>query len=397
MMEMILTKKRVALFLLLLISCLCRKNVVYANESDSVDTELLVMIDNSGSMVEAKKTIDEQIGILKKLIKEWGLDVNITYLLFNEEIRFEKKYENVSMEKGKETCFLQGMEEANKWISEKIGDKKSVRILLISDLFSSRKIIDGQITKYNYDAIDSEQKKIRDIENQWDKIENLEIVIWSWDSMCKGENPQNDKYRLKDNEEECKKGYQVRLNENKKMKVAINEKESQVKIVVETFERLFNASGKKWKELKKRFTLSDESRGCYIYVLDTDKDIVIENSKKIEEGLYLVEKESEGFNIECEDAFVFEIEDVRWNIYFPENILKTGKSFKIYIQPEGMIKNIEKYEVNIKAGEKKIELTYSPDEKIFVGEFVLEQKGRIIFECYINGKKVPGEKRKYIN
>lgn len=397
MMEMILTKKRVGLFLLLLISCLCGKNVVYANESDSVDTELLVMIDNSGSMVEAKESIDEQIEILKKLIKEGGLDVNITYLLFNEEVRFEKNYENVSMEEGKETCFLQGMEEANKWISEKIDDKKSVRVLLISDLFSSRQIIDDQVTKYNYDAIDSEQKKIEEIESQWDDIENLEIIIWCWDSLCEGENPQNDKYCLKDKEVECKKGYQVRLDQDKKMKVAINERDSRVKIAVETFERLFNASGEKWKGPKKRFTISDDSRGCYVYVLDTDRDIVIENSKKIEEGLYLVEKKEDKVNIKCEDIYVFEIEDVRWNIDFSERILEADKEFEIYIQPEGMIKDVENYEIYVKAGEKKIDVDYTSNEKKFVGECNLKEKGAIIFECYINGEKVPVEKKKYIN
>lgn len=402
---------------------------VLAGEKWVPDTELLIVLDNSGSMKKTGKEMEEVIALIGKLLEARHVKIPVTYLLFNENVHNVEDERKINLETGKETCIWQGIEHADSWIKDRIADGKNVKLLFISDLFSSRKLEKSGITCYTFETASEEQENINMVVEQWNQWEDekkLDVVVWTWKSLCAGEDSQNTiAYLENNNREAVEKGYQVTLNSLKSENIIglnfVKDKTAFTKNAVRSFEMLLYGMDEDWRSCnipksgKREYKTDKNFRGYYIFFPDT-VDIEVEDGKPIWKNLYLVEGKREYLQMvvsvnngeKCE-GYILRIPDLRWNMKVDTRIEK-GKEFSLQVKSDISISGAwgrpEDYECKVKIYKehemqeekyKEIVLTYDSDKEVFEGRCILEEAENYCFKGYINGEKVCKDISKKVN
>lgn len=401
---------------------------VSAEENWVPDTELLIALDNSGSMKKTGKEMEEVIELIGKLLEARDVKIPVTYLLFNENVHYVEDERKINLETGKETCIWQGIEHADSWIKDRIADGKNVKLLFISDLFSSRKLEKSGITFYTFETASEEQENINMVVDQWKQWEaekKLDVVVWTWKSLCTGEDSQNTiTYLEKNNKEAAENGYQVtlKINNGNIFKLDFEkDKATFIKHAVKSFEMLLYGMNEDWrswnisKSGEKKYKTDNDTIGYYIYFPDT-VDIEVKDGKPVCKNLYLVEGEMEYLQVvvsvnngeKCK-GYILRIPDLDWEMNIDTRIEK-GKEFSLQMKTDTPISGAwgrpEDYECKVKIYKKnemqkkeykEIVLTYEPDKEVFEGKCILEEAENYCFIGYINGKRLRKDISKKVN
>lgn len=185
--------------------------------------ELLIAVDNSGSMKDTG--MDEVIQFVSKQMEHGKMVSTVEYLTFNaEQVDYVEPNKVSTLKYTGQTSIYAGLEEVNHWVSNKIDEEKATNIgvIVFSDLFSSR---DSKGKRYKLESALQEQKKIAEWAEEWNtKVEKgkLKIRFISWESMCPGESREM-KVEAMTSESQLKNGFQVVLGETEKYRIDIAE------------------------------------------------------------------------------------------------------------------------------------------------------------------------------
>lgn len=384
-----------------------------AKEDWGTDTELLIVLDNSGSMKETGKEMEEVVGLIGKLLETRDIRIPVSYLLFNEDAYYVEDGQEIRLETGKETCIWQGIEHTDYWIKERIAEGKSVKLLFISDFFSSRRLENNGIACYTFETASEEQENISEVVeqwNQWQDEKKLDFVVWTWESLCKGEDSRNTiAYLKKHDKEAVGKGYQVVIDcPNRFMLNWKKDKTTFIKYAVTSFESLLYGIDEKWRSWnivghgKKERKISEGHKGCYIYFPDI-AGIEVEEGKLIYKNLYWVEANTESIQVVISSdnkkkskGYILQIPDLQWKINVDTRI-KEDKEFSLQVtpnfplsgawgKPEDYVCRVEIYQNNIMV--QDITLNYNSDKEKFVGKCTLGKTGEYKLAGYINDKEM---------
>ena len=349
------------LLIIMVVLRLSNNSPAHASGKDT-STELLIAIDNSGSMKENLEFLDQVVNLIKLLAEQRGADVMISYLLFNENVLITDTFDEIEIVSGKETCIMQGIEAADRWMTEKIENGKSVKVLFISDLFSSRYLDkeNGKVKIYDMNRAEEEQMEILKIENKWAewcKAKKATVLIWTWDSFCKTEKVENTLDNLKENKaSEISIGYQVKFKPDKNVEITNNlsapaEKDTEfIKQTIHSFETLLGSSNVKWEnksyvvnpEETRTLTLKAKDRLIYLFFPKTNNVRVTYNGNDVEtkyNDLYILDKKESSYSIIGKsgsgksEGFLLKIPDLKWEISLSDTLLKKSDDFAVILSP----------------------------------------------------------------
>lgn len=349
--------KCIFICVLLILFFVGTSQTVFAQEKKTKkgNTELLIVIDNSGSMKETEKFLKEAISLINVLTEMRSMEVDITYMTFNEMVFQSESALDIVYVSGKETCIIQGICAADEWVDNKISEGTNVKVLFISDLFSSCYIQEGKMCKYDIEIAKSEQEEIDEIESRWKKWckdGKASVVVWTWASFCSTENVINTiEYIEKHEEADIKKGYQVDFNPWEKERfnpLKMDNEEEFIKMAIKSYEKLMNSAEIEWENywaynidnvIKET---DDEEKVIYFY-FPGENDVEIKSNgiryNPQIEGLYILPGKGNKYNVrwnsrsssttERRSGFILVIPDVKWEIDFLPNILSANEKFTI--------------------------------------------------------------------
>ncbi len=391
----------------------------------NADTEMLIVIDNSGSMKKSMDFLKKVVSMIELLADGCEEDINISYLIFNEQAQITGEFGEIQIISGKETCIMQGIEAADQWMEKKIEKGNIVKVLFISDLFSSRYLENGQVKKYDMDYALKEQKKILEIEKKWKEWcdnKKANILIWTWESFCATEKKVNTvDYLQKNNIDEASWGYQVKFEPVKNTIISANcpEETDQnaefIKQTVQSFEILQGAPDVKWESYKvnnekeREVKVGDEEKQIYLFFPDVT-DIQVEYDG-VEvgsqyDGLYLLDQKKDVYKVKAQsnagikDGYKLIVPEIEWKISFSNGTLKRNEEFTVFLTPSAPLSgngsNLEDGCIlKILKGKEEVcrcNMEFDAEKNCFYAECEIEA-GAYTFIALVNGIEVDKEGR----
>lgn len=395
--------------------------MVYGAEKNT-DTELLIVIDNSGSMKANMDFLKEVVSIIKVLAGECEEDITISYLIFNEDVQIIDVFDGIQIIDSKETCIMQGIEATDQWMEKKIEEGSNVKVLFISDLFSSRYLDNGQVKKYDVNYAKKEQGNILRIEDKWKEWctdRKANILIWTWESFCTTEKKENTIDNLeKNNADEISWGYQVKFEPVENTVISVGQFEETdrniefIKKAVESFEILLGSSEVKWEtyyvnqEAFREMKLDEKEKNIYLLFPNADDIQIKYNDAEVESqynGLYLLDQKEHKYYVKAQtnagkiEGYKLIVPDLEWKIRFSDGVLKKNKEFIVILSPSAQLggswENPTGYNCSLKVLDQigdeigSWNMEYNPEEGCFCVKRKMEA-GIYTFIGVVNGKEV---------
>lgn len=178
------------------------------------ETQLLVAIDNSGSMGPSVKIIHDTTEMISALVKKELPTSAVEYMLFNaDKAEFVSADDLFPINYGGETSIYLGMEQINTWVEERVreNEEQGIRtaLILFSDLYSSRTV---ERDHYTEETAQGEQEDIDTWTQNWKMwIEDgsLDVCVIQWESMAAEESSSRT---LEQDLDSYSTGFQVQLS-----------------------------------------------------------------------------------------------------------------------------------------------------------------------------------------
>ena len=396
----------------------------------NADTKLLIVIDNSGSMKENLDFVENTVSLLKLLVYERGADADISYLLFNETTLMTDTLDDIQIVSKNETCIMQGVEAADQWMTKEIECGNYVKVLFISDLFSSRYLESesGVVKTYDINQAAAEQEEITAIEEKWAKWCNAKkasVLIWTWESFCNAEKAENTVSNLKENnKEEISAGYQVVFEPDKNIVIsssAIDADEETIEFIKQTvcsFEILMGSSNANWKKQNyminpgetRQLKVDEDKKLIYLFFPQPDNIIITYNNIAIEakyDGLYILDRKEYTYSVSgkgnrSEEGYLLNVPDLRWDTSL-STPLKKSTTFTAELIPSESLSGSwgapDDYHcvLRIKVDDYEIysqSMTYNAEKGSFFLEHAIAGTGWHTFIFEVNGKEIVSVKRK---
>ena len=167
---------------------------INAEEKQNLETEVLVVIDSSGSMKQLDIAIREVLQMILSFETLEHYKLMAEYFLFNETgiewITMDRKSATPieEIQYGGETSIYVGLEGINDWVNKELEDNTSINLLMLSDLFSSRDK-NGKI--FDWETARREQRRIDIWITEWKKLirkNKFNPFFMRWESMTPKEN-----------------------------------------------------------------------------------------------------------------------------------------------------------------------------------------------------------------
>lgn len=237
-------RKRFVVLVAVLMCMLLKMPLIDANaaeDSQSTDIRkknLLVAIDNSGSMKPLSTVIQEVVQVVFALEELEEDELSVEFLLFNaEETKYfsagkdlnasmEEKIKNLQeiIEYRGETSVYAGMKGIKEWVDRNTNLAKdaSINVFILSDLFSSR---DENGDEYIWKNAKKEQMEMNQWIVDWEKLireDKMNVSFIHWESKTAGENSDHTLKFLEESKD-ISNGYQVILHKGRIKEYSIDE------------------------------------------------------------------------------------------------------------------------------------------------------------------------------
>lgn len=427
MKQMKINKKQILGFCLLFILILESSGIVLAKGNQHQETALLVVVDNSGSMHGGKSLLNSAVATIQELIEKRNIEIDVEYLVFNENPSGIQKSLPQLYSGGKETGIFAGINGANEWVEEKTAAGVKVKVLFISDLFSSRywDKETQRATEYTFGLAKTEQEEIKEIETKWKSLcdtGQMDVIVWKWKNTCKTEDSRNtviyleDKWKLDDDDKI--NGYQVQFLEDDVIDLEEGSKELDDRAncnlqLVEIFEQLIYGIEVEWEEknvLSTQMVKKEEGQIVYICIPENSNVAIVKadengegKTKKLSsivEQLYCCEEDGYGLKPDGKQkntVYILKEPLLEWEITaFQDDSFVDGKKYVtvvVCVKPTRNLVGKEEYDCQLKQEkdgvEELIETTFV--DGMFQYEFEGEKKefvGTYHFYPIINGEKI---------
>lgn len=154
--------------LLLLVCCFGIKLISLAEEGKNGDeTEILLVVDRSYSLRNEEESVKQSLELLYEWVEREALSNMVDVVAFADKaVRTELTDMDQVLLNRNRTSVVEGLNEANLWIEEKLEKGKKVSVIVISDLVESP----GQIC--SIEEAERKQEKVDAIIKSWSDLRN---------------------------------------------------------------------------------------------------------------------------------------------------------------------------------------------------------------------------------